>query len=113
MRTVRMTAANGRPEISEAGRNYGCQIAGSINPNVHCASLSRPAAWDPAPGLQPVIIMVILLMDLATDGKYMYRRTGCPACGLGFYGGISGWVLQAKIGAIKGCVPEAPEQRPA
>src|SRR5882724_2497812 len=46
-------------------------------------SSSQPAAWDPALGLQPVTIMVILLMDLATDGKYMYRRTACPACGLG------------------------------
>src|SRR6266436_3434214 len=27
--------------------------------------------------------MVIRLMDLATDGKYMYRRNACPACGLG------------------------------
>src|SRR2546426_4664807 len=46
-------------------------------------SSSQPAAWDPALGLQPVTIMVIRLMDLATDGKYMYRRTVCPALGLG------------------------------
>src|SRR5713101_201452 len=46
-------------------------------------SSSQPAAWDPALGLQPVTIMVILLMDLAMDEKYMYRRNACPACGLG------------------------------
>src|SRR5580765_2178812 len=46
-------------------------------------SSNQPAAWDPALGLERVIIMVTPLMDLATDGKYMYRRIACPAWGLG------------------------------
>ena len=48
-RAVGVAAADRRAEIGETGRNDGCEIAGSINPDLHMHSLPiQPAAWDPA-----------------------------------------------------------------
>jgi hypothetical protein len=52
-------------------------------------SSDKPAAWDPALGIEPVKSMVIQRMDLATGRKYMYVWAAKMAAGSAFSGGIA------------------------
>ena len=78
LRAVGVAAANGRAEIGEAGGDDGGKVAGSINANLHITlfSINRRStrslgsgAWSRARKS-----MVILLLEMATGGKYMYSE---------------------------------------
>jgi hypothetical protein len=63
-------------------------------------SSDKPAAWDPALGIEPVKSMVIQRMDLATGRKYMYVRAARMAAGSGFSGGIAVRVMDRVVDGI-------------
>ncbi len=80
----------GVPKVCEAGGDDGCEVARIHKLQFACSLFrNKPAAWDPALGVQSVESMVIRPKDLATGKEYMYVWDAEMTVGCGFSGGIA------------------------
>src|ERR1700732_2276423 len=92
-RAISMTAANRCAEICEASGDDSCEVAGSINPNLHILSSDQTRSLGSGAWCAARKSMVIRPMDLATGRKYMSCRSVKHAASCGFSWVIADWIV--------------------
>lgn len=90
-----MTAANRCAEICETSGDDSCEVAGSINPNLHILSSDQTRSLGSGAWCAARKSMVIRPMDLATGRKYMSCRSVKRAASYGFSWVIADWIVLA------------------
>lgn len=88
-----MTAANRCAEICKTSGDDSCEVAGSINPNLHILSSDQTRSLGSGAWCAARKSMVIRPMDLATGRKYMSCRSVKQAASCGFSWVIADWIV--------------------
>src|SRR5258708_6969961 len=113
-RAIGMTAANRCAEIGETSGDNSCEVAGSINPNLHILSSDQTRSLGSGAWCAARKSMVIRPMDLATGRKYMSCRSVKQAASYWFSWVIADWIVfGVSYEGVASAIPQALPNQPS